>query len=150
MKKIIFSFTLISLLILSACGSSETDSQTGSDLSSESGSTESSSVSDIEGLGTEPFWAYRFQNGNITWQEPGENGINTNIFAASAVETGWVITLSGSGITIVSTPGTCSDGMSDNVYAFTTNVTLGTENFSGCSRWYTPGSVADSQEEITE
>ena len=59
-------------------------------------------------------------------------------FAAKRTSEGkatvWAGTLEGKAFTLRIAPGTCSDGMSDTVYAYTAQVAFGDTTLSGCAR----------------
>lgn len=84
--------------------------------------------------GTEPFWSVRAGMDGVRLERPdhapldaeftgvSEQGLD-RIIAASTAEGALALRL---------TPGQCSDGMSDTVYGWTAQLTLGEEAFRGC------------------
>ena len=87
-------------------------------------------------LGTEPFWSIAVEPGTLTWSSP-ESPSGT-LFRATAKQDGAAIVysgiLSGQPLRLRIEPGTCSDGMSDQVYPYSATVTRSTEVLKGCAR----------------
>ncbi len=87
-------------------------------------------------LGTEPFWSIAVESGTLTWSSP-ENQSGT-LFKASTRQDGTAMvyagTLAGQPLTLRIVPGTCSDGMSDQVYPYSATVTQPSGTLKGCAR----------------
>ena len=91
----------------------------------------------IEAAGTEPFWAFRYEDNSVLWQTPGENKINSDIISVGVQFSSTHIQFSGEDFSADITSDTsCSDGMSDNTYDFSVKVTKGKEQYTWCGRWY--------------
>lgn len=115
------------LLLLSSCG------KTTSPAIPAPGEEEIPSIQvGWEGAGTEPFWAFRYTGGSLTWQEPGENDVlsYTATGAANLDEQSQAIQIVAGNFSGTLVPETCSDGMSDNVYAYKITVQKDTRSFS--------------------
>jgi uncharacterized membrane protein len=90
----------------------------------------------FQALGTEPFWAVEVTPGRLSYSTP-ENQKGTEFPAQRTVEGEalvWTGTFEGSKFTLRIAPGTCSDGMSDTVYAYTAMVAFAGETRQGCAR----------------
>lgn len=92
---------------------------------------------EVKALGTEPFWNADITREQLTWTTP-ENleagGVTVPVTRADGAENVlFTATIDGQLLQILVTPGTCSDGMSDNVYPFTVERTLGEESVPGCA-----------------
>jgi uncharacterized membrane protein len=90
----------------------------------------------FQALGTEPFWAVEVTSGRLRYSTP-ENQQGSDFPARRAIEGDaqvWSATFEGSHFTLRIAPGTCSDGMSDTVYAFTALVAFAGETRQGCAR----------------
>ena len=86
-------------------------------------------------IGTEPFWGGTVSPGEIVYSTPdnqtGERiPVTVRIDGAREIYSG---RLSGQAFTLVLTDGPCSDGMSDNVHAFTARLEVQGEERSGCA-----------------
>ncbi len=93
----------------------------------------------FEGAGTEPFWAFRFTGGSLNWQEPGETETLSYTASGSATldETNQNISIvAGDFLATLIPDVTCSDGMSENLYAYKVLLQKDTRSFSGCAREY--------------
>jgi len=96
----------------------------------------SPATSRLQALGTEPFWSIETGDGKMRYSSPEElKGI-----AVEAVEEtlGGVRRFSGQlqakpAVLLVES-GTCSDGMSDTVYAYKASFTWGGKTEHGCAR----------------
>lgn len=135
MKKILV-LALCSIILVS-CGKKDETQETPSQIPSpqeENAVIESS----WEGLGTEPFFAFRFLSGSLTWEEPGESGTISTSFSGASTQSGSSITIIAGDFTGSLTLWTCSDGMSDNVYPYTLSVQKDIRTLSGCARPYNP------------
>ena len=90
----------------------------------------------FQALGTEPFWAVEVLPGQLRYSDP-EN-IDGTTFAATEVREGDGIrysgTLDGQPLSLLVQPGTCIDGMSDNVYEWTAVLTIERRTLHGCAR----------------
>jgi uncharacterized membrane protein len=90
----------------------------------------------FQALGTEPFWSVFVEPGRLRYTTP-ENIKGTDFPAKRSVEGNaqvWTGTFEGSKFTLRIAPGTCSDGMSDTVYAYTALVAFAGETRQGCAR----------------
>ena len=90
----------------------------------------------FQATGTEPFWAVEVLPGALRYAAPEQlDGIT---FAATASSLGsgyrYAGTMAGAPVTLAITPGTCSDGMSDRVYAYTAALTIDGLVMHGCAR----------------
>ena len=86
-------------------------------------------------IGTEPFWGGTVSPREIVYSTP-ENQAGERIFVTVRIEGGSEIysgRLSGQPFTLVLTDGPCSDGMSDNVHAYTARLEVQGETRSGCA-----------------
>jgi uncharacterized membrane protein len=86
-------------------------------------------------IGTEPFWSIDLDNDRLTYSSAAQPEKRTARIARS--EAGGELRLTGS---ILTRPisarivrATCSDGMSDRVYAYSAKVTYGDETLAGCA-----------------
>lgn len=86
---------------------------------------------DLKLVGTEPFWAVQVRQGELVLQRPDMPDMRTANPGPVATATTAVWTAEG--MTIVVRRETCSDGMSDRVYPFAAEVTVGTEVLKGCA-----------------
>ncbi len=90
----------------------------------------------MQALATEPFWAVEVTPGRLRYSTP-ENQKGTEFPARRTTEGAaqiWTGTFEGSPFTLRIAPGTCSDGMSDTVYAYTSLVAFAGETRQGCAR----------------
>ena len=85
-------------------------------------------------VGTEPFWGITIKQDTATYTTPDDPAGSLFEVSRFAGNNGLSLTgkLAGSEVTIMVTPGTCSDGMSDRTYPFTATVKLGESNLAGC------------------
>lgn len=90
----------------------------------------------FQALGNEPFWSVEVSDAQLRYSTP-ENQAGT-AFAAMRTSEGpatvWTGTLEGQSFVLRIAPGTCSDGMSDTVYAYAAQVAFGDTTLSGCAR----------------
>ena len=78
----------------------------------------------ISSNGTEPFWNFTASGNNAIFLEPTPLGpIATTQYAITMTQTPTTIMMNGSGFNALLTLQTCSDGMSDVVYAYKSVVT---------------------------
>lgn len=90
----------------------------------------------FQALGTEPFWSVEVLPGQLRYMAPEQlDGIT---FAATATSLGsgyrYAGTMAGAKVTLTIAPGQCSDGMSDQVYAYTAALTIADQAMAGCAR----------------
>lgn len=90
----------------------------------------------FQALGTEPFWSVEVLPGKLRYSSPEQpDGI---AFAATASSLGsgyrYAGTIAGAKVMLTITPGKCSDGMSDQTYAYTAALTIGDKAMHGCAR----------------
>ena len=89
--------------------------------------------------GTEPFWALEQTATGALFSEPSATGVTETWYTSVQTNIGANISIVGTPVTTglplgaILTPGTCSDGMSDIIYAYTAIITLGTGTLSGCA-----------------
>lgn len=90
----------------------------------------------LRAVGTEPFWAARIEGGKLTYMTPDyPEGFTVDAqrrATGSGVEYSGAI--DGKPFVMSVTPGTCSDGMSDEVYPFAVTRTIGPDRQKGCAR----------------
>jgi uncharacterized membrane protein len=98
--------------------------------------TRSPATSRLQALGTEPFWSIETGDGKMRYSSPEElKGI-----AVEAVEETlggarrFSGQLQGKPAVLLVESGTCSDGMSDTVYAYKASFTWGGKTEHGCAR----------------
>jgi uncharacterized membrane protein len=90
----------------------------------------------FQALGTEPFWTVEVTPVRLRYSTQ-ENQKGTEFPAKRSLEGEaqvWSGTFEGSAFTLRIAPGTCSDGMSDTVYAYTAMVAFAGETRQGCAR----------------
>jgi uncharacterized membrane protein len=90
----------------------------------------------FQAIGTEPFWLVEVLPGQLRYSSPEQlDGVT---FAATSTSFGggsrYTGTKDGAKVTLTIAPGKCSDGMSDQVYAYTAALTLGEQAMRGCAR----------------
>ena len=90
----------------------------------------------FQAIGTEPFWSVEVLSGQLRYSSPEQlDGIT---FAATSTSFGggsrYTGTMDGAKVTLTIAPGKCSDGMSDQVYAYTAALTIGEQAMRGCAR----------------
>ena len=93
-------------------------------------------VKHFQALGTEPFWSVDVLQGKLRYSSP-ENLEGTTFASTEAKDgsaTRYIGTLEGKLVTLRIEPGTCSDGMSDTVYAYKASFTWGAQTERGCAR----------------
>lgn len=85
--------------------------------------------------GTEPFWWFSASGSTFILREPSDTGP-----MATTTFTGVTITNSGTSVNMVSADmnldlvlGSCSDGMSDLVYTYSSSFTAGALSYTGCA-----------------
>ncbi|MCH8518507.1 hypothetical protein LAT59_01985 [Candidatus Gracilibacteria bacterium] len=147
MKYTILVLTIL-LVTLSSCGWQSEDINTNGENTSpvieDSDMDEDTTVTPpisafpdqaFKALGTEPFWSFTYSDQNFEWSEPGEEDIITESHFVQQVylesENTWYIT--GDYIAFIITEGTCSDGMSDNVFEFIVEGNYFEREFNGCA-----------------
>ena len=96
-----------------------------------------------EGLiarGTEPFWSVSVGRDEIVFSSPTTDGLkypDRQPMTASGRPADWVLAyrLRGNpgGFLILRKDGTCTDGMSDNVYPYNATLILGSRVLDGCA-----------------
>lgn len=80
-------------------------------------------------LGTEPFWSVTVRQGRATLERPDRPPLTV---AVTLTEDPRALRYVGEGLTLLVTPGPCSDGMSDSLYADRTQVAFGEGTLKGC------------------
>lgn len=92
------------------------------------------STIEISSNGTEPFWHFVASGTNLVFQEPTDPGpISSTSYAITMTQTPTTITINSSGFDALLTLQTCSDGMSDVVYAYKSVVTKWSDILNGCA-----------------
>lgn len=95
--------------------------------------------------GTEPFWGITIEGETLTYTAPENLDGSTGEVERFAGNGGLSFSgvLEDKAITVMVTPGECSDGMSDASYPFTTTVQWGERALQGCGhtdkQGFTPG-----------
>lgn len=87
-------------------------------------------------FGTEPFWSVAVQGDQLTFTTPeDQDGLVMQGARAEASDAGVAITgvTNGTSFSLMVRPGTCSDGMSDNVYPMTSAFSRGDVRYDGCA-----------------
>lgn len=74
---------------------------------------------EINSNGTEPFWNFQASGTNLLFQDPEI----TENYTVSMAQTPTTLVITGSGFSALLTLDTCSDGMSDIIYDYTSVVT---------------------------
>jgi uncharacterized membrane protein len=85
--------------------------------------------------GTEPFWGGTVTGSRFVYQTP-EDQAGTSVAASvelGAARESYAGTLAGKPFRLTLTKGSCSNGMSDRVFAFTANLTVAGEERRGCA-----------------
>jgi uncharacterized membrane protein len=87
------------------------------------------------GNGTEPFWGFTASGTTLILREPSDSGpMDTTTFSGvSMSNVGTSVNMTASGMNLNLTLGTCSDGMSDIVYTYSTAFTAGATSYTGCA-----------------
>jgi uncharacterized membrane protein len=80
-------------------------------------------------LGTEPFWSVTVRQGRATLERPDRPALTVPV---TLTEDPRALRYVDEGLTLLVTPGPCSDGMSDIVYADRTQVAFGEGTLKGC------------------
>ena len=85
-------------------------------------------------VGTEPFWGGEAKGTVLTYTTPEKPEGETITVARFAGRNGISLTgkLDGQAFGMAVTPGECSDGMSDNVYALSARFRFGDMDYAGC------------------
>ena len=86
-------------------------------------------------IGTEPFWGVRVEGGNLVFTTPEDQQGRVLPATQGGVDGATVFSGNDAGqaYTLTLTPGECSDGMSDNVYALTAEFRYGDMDYKGCA-----------------
>jgi uncharacterized membrane protein len=91
--------------------------------------------------GTEPFWAFQQTATGAKYSVPGGmmGGVDEMYYTTVETISGTTIIVNatpiatGSLIQVTLVPGTCSDGMSDLIYAYNATLVLPSETRTGCA-----------------
>lgn len=138
-----FAAVLASVLLLAACDQSH-DGQEGpaagppADAPAPPPATTPPAAAypaDLDLAGTEPFWAVKIRGTSIDFSEPdapAQNFANAAKAEAGGAAT-WTANNAKGSIVVKLTAGPCSDGMSDRVWTYKAEVTLGTRVLKGCA-----------------
>lgn len=102
------------------------------------GTLDAIAVVTLQGVGTEPFWAFVMTGGDMEWMAPGDTGVVTMIYTGidqiSNSGASTVYANLANDIVLTVTTGSCSDGMSDTVYPAAVGVLLSGMTYNGCIR----------------
>ena len=135
--------------LLSSCGSGEKPPAPKPTASRQAPDPASLSFlpADFHATGTEPFWSATVENGQLTYVTPETRqagGVTARVVRADGAGNALLTAIvDGQAIQLLVTPGACSDGMSDKVYPWTVERSLGddTENSAdGCAEPLQPDS----------
>lgn len=90
---------------------------------------------ELRALGTEPFWNARIAGATLTYTTPEDQKGKTIPIERRDTGIGAVFsgTLDGAPLVLTVTKRTCSDGMSDRDYPFSTVLTIGSQRRVGCA-----------------
>ncbi len=80
-------------------------------------------------LGTEPFWSVTVRQGRATLERPDRPPLTVPV---TLTQDPRALRYIGEGLTLMATPGPCSDGMSDALYADRVQVAFGEGTLKGC------------------
>jgi uncharacterized membrane protein len=130
------SAMVLAALALAGCDRAPPEQVTTVETKAPSPSPEPVPEQRFQALGTEPFWAVEVTPGRLSYSTP-ENQKGTEFPAKRSLEGAaqvWTGPFEGSTFTLRIAPGTCSDGMSDTVYAYTALVAFAGETRQGCAR----------------
>jgi putative lipoprotein len=89
----------------------------------------------FKAVGTEPFWSATAALGQLRFERAGETALAGDISApqTDADTQRYSASVEGGDITVILSPTLCSDGMSDNLYAWTAELTLAGDTWQGCA-----------------
>lgn len=124
------------VLVLAACATSESPSSTDAPAGKRVAGSESVDPLQIfRAFGTEPFWNVNVEGNTLTYTTPEDQAGVVMQGERRLVEDGVEINGSDDGKSFGLTVkvGTCSDGMSDNVYELTAEFRYGTNDYKGCA-----------------
>ena len=90
----------------------------------------------FQALGTEPFWSIDVLGSKLLYTSPDvpQAVAIAASFAATGSQLRFSGTMMGKPVVLTIEPGTCSDGMSDTVYAYKSSFTWGKQTEQGCAR----------------
>lgn len=92
-------------------------------------------TTEIQGIGTEPFWGFQFSGTDLIWSEPGNIAvIQTTYYEFNQTFSGDTIFYTSESEEMVITASfvSCSDGMSDNTYPLTIVIQKDGQILNGC------------------
>lgn len=150
MNKILFPALFLGIAFLAGCTSPTSPNTNTLPPAQNSGTTTNTSsvippppvaekTTPIIARGTEPFWSFVQTSTGAHYSFPDATGVTQYVYTLTQTNSGAQIIVSatpvasGSAINLTLTPGTCSDGMSDLVYAYTASGTYGTQSLMGCA-----------------
>jgi uncharacterized membrane protein len=90
----------------------------------------------FQALGTEPFWSIEVMTGKLLYTSP-DNQAGVAIASRLTSEgkrLRYSGTMDGKALSLLIEPGTCSDGMSDTVYAYKATFNWGGRTEQGCAK----------------
>ncbi|NDK10294.1 hypothetical protein GW846_05975 [Candidatus Gracilibacteria bacterium] len=89
----------------------------------------------FDGNGTEPFWGFSASGSTLVLREPSNSGpISLTSFTGVVMtNVGTSVNMTTSGMTLNLVLGTCSDGMSDMLYAYSSTFVAGSTSYTGCA-----------------
>lgn len=140
MGKNIFQILFITtLLILGSCNISQEEKQEPTyeeiaDVVENNDSSFEMLTSEFNAVGTEPFWSFNASGSTLILSEPGDPSIQTTTYSPITItSSGSSVIMTGSWVYAELNVWTCSDGMSETVYDYTSTFNDGTRNYSGCA-----------------
>ena len=93
------------------------------------------STASFTGNGTEPFWGFSASGSTLILKEASDTWpMNQTIFSSVLmISSGSSVEMSSSDMNITLTLESCSDGMSDIVYDYSSSFSSGSLNYTGCA-----------------
>lgn len=128
-------FIAIAMLSLAACATPESPASTDAPVAKRAPGDEAPPMQVFRAFGTEPFWSVNVEGNTLTYTTPEDQvGIVLHGMRRS-IDGGMEIDGSDDGVSFALTvkAGTCSDGMSDNVYELTAGFRYGDMDYKGCA-----------------
>ena len=104
--------------------------------STEPGAVPAQPPQHFQALGTEPFWSFEVLPGKLIYSSPEvqQGMVIAARFSGEGKRLLFSGTMQGKAVVLTIEPGTCSDGMSDTVYAYKAAFRWGEQTESGCAR----------------
>jgi uncharacterized membrane protein len=135
-KLVTFAIILVALILSFSAGyiyHNQAAAPLGTEPTTIEGQGETVAPTVVTARGTEPFWAFTFTDGSLTWSQPGDEEVVEEVLSATYVQQGTGFVLQGTGITATFLESQCSDGMSDLDYTHKVLVQKGYELWAGCA-----------------